>query len=234
MESRQLTIDEVTSSVMLVVKEATSEDRLMFKQWVAECMQDIGPSSFWFKSCDLEVHDGSIRKPKDLTSTIDLALYDSAGKELVFKFIANSPGRIHVDRFSINATSITNTVLTSSVLNFTNIDLSEDVYYFHLGGTSADVLSVDHARISYMAMPVDRQSFPLIPESNLTAYKMFCRWMWSLRQNNNQSFIAQCESSWLMQRNMARGKNKLLDPMRAAEFFKSYLSMVSLPIFNNG
>ncbi len=232
MESRQLTIDEVTASVMLIVKAATNEDRLMFKQWVAECMLDIGPSSVDFKTADINAIDGSIRKPKDLSATIDLALYDSGGRELSFKFIANSPGRIHIDRFSTNATVIGNTNL-ATVVNPPTIDLSEDVYYYHLGGSNADILTVDHARISYMCFQMDRMGMPLIPESNLTAYKAFCRWMWFMRQNENQSAIAQSEQTWLHQRAMARGKNKMPDPFRAKAFFAKYLSMVNVPIFNN-
>ena len=209
METRQLNINEVTSSVMNVVGEATNEDRLMFKQWVAECMQELGPSSIQLKKVEIEPVDLSFRKPEDLTATVDLALYDVNGNELFYNFIANSPGRIHVDRFAVNASLIIGT----SVATFANV---------------AKML------LSYMAMPVDRQGFPLIPESNLTAYKMFCRWMWALRQNSNQSFIAQAYDMWLREKDRARGRNKMVDPMRAEQFFKKYMSLVSRPIFNNG
>lgn len=224
MESRQLTIDEVTSSVMTIIGESTNEDRLLFKQWVAECAQNLGANSTWMKNCELKPKDGSFQKPKDLTATIDLALYDSSGRELTHRFIGNSPGRIHVDRNVINATISSTNV--SSI-----IDLSEDVYYFHMGNGGDQVATM---QISYMAIPVDRQGFPLVPESNLDAYKMYCRWMWSLRQNNNQSFIAQSYEMWLRERERARGRNKMPDRFRANAFFKSYLSMVSAPIFDNG
>jgi len=227
METRQLNINEVTSSVMNVVGEATNEDRLMFKQWVAECMQELGPSSIQLKKVEIEPVDLSFRKPEDLTATVDLALYDVNGNELFYNFIANSPGRIHVDRFAVNASLIIGT----SVATFAKVDLSEDVYYFHLGSNGSNVSKM---LLSYMAMPVDRQGFPLIPESNLTAYKMFCRWMWALRQNSNQSFIAQAYDMWLREKDRARGRNKMVDPMRAEQFFKKYMSLVSRPIFNNG
>jgi hypothetical protein len=224
MESRQLTIDEVTASVMNVVGEATNEDRLLFKQWVAECAQNLGANSTWMKNCELLPKDGSFLKPKDLTATVDLALY-AGTTEVRHKFIANSPGRIHVDRNQINAT------VSSTTTDYSVVDLSEDVYYFHLGNGGTQVTKM---KISYLAIPVDREGFPLTPESNLDAYKMYCRWMWALRQNSNQSFINQSYDMWLRERERARGRNKMPDRFRANEFFKKYLSMVNAPIFNNG
>lgn len=222
MESRLLDIDEVTASIMSVVAEATNEDRLLFKQWVAEACQDIGVSSANLKNCDLEPKDGSFRKPTDMTAAVDLALYNAGGQELAYNFIQNSPARIHIDRFAVNATII------GDPTNIIKVDLSEDVYYYHLGTNGTQVTKM---KLSYLAMNVDRYGFPLVPESNLTAYKMFCRWMWQLRRNDNQSAIAQAEMSWLRERAMARGRNKMPDEFRGREMFKKYLSMVSSPIF---
>ncbi len=226
METRQLTIDEVTASAMSIVKEATNEERLLFKQWCGECVLNMGAHGTWRKSCDLSIEDGSFKKPSDLSATIDLALYTSAGQEIKYRFIGNSPGRVHVDRFLVNATIIN----TSSVVS-SNIDLSEDIYYYHVGG---QISNISFARISYLAFPVDRQGFPLIPESNLDAYKMYTKWMWALRENNNHSAIDQAYQMWKEQRAIAKGKNKTPDEFRAKQAFSKYMSMVNQPTFNNG
>jgi hypothetical protein len=217
MEARQLTVDEATSSVMTIVKEATTEDRLLFKQWIGECLLNMGPVSSWRKACVINPKDGSFRKPSDLSATIDIALFDASDSEVPFNFILNSPARIHPDRFVVNAT-------IPSIMP-TMVDLSEDIYYFHLGGSGSS--SVIGAKLVYLAMPVDREGFPYIPESNLDAYKMYCNWMWSLRERSSQSSIAQAYQMWLQERSIAKGKNKMPDEMRTHQAFRKYLSMIS-------
>lgn len=222
MDSRLLDINEATASCMAIIKGATDEDRALFRAWVAECMNQIGPNIAWRENCEITPKDGSIRKPKNHVGSLEIGLYNSLNQELKYNFIPLSTARIHVDRFEIRD-NLSNTTASGRV------DMSEDAYYYHLGTNGS---SVDHMKLSYMAMPTDRDGMPLIPENNLTAYKMFCRWQWSMREDISQASIAQSYDMWLREFGMARGKNKMPDVHRATQAFKRYLSMVSAPKFD--
>jgi hypothetical protein len=222
MDSRLLNIDETTASCMAIIKSATDEDRLLFRAWVAECLNQIGPNVAWRENCELTPKSGSVRKPNNHVGTLELGLYDAAGTELRYNFIAKSSARIHTNRFEIRD-NLVDTTITGRV------DVSEDAYYFHLGTNGT---AVDHVKLSYLAMPTDRDGMPMIPENNLTAYKMFCKWQWAMREDTNQSAIAQSYDMWLREFGMARGKNKTPDIHRATQAMKKYLSMISAPKFD--
>jgi hypothetical protein len=217
-----LNIDEVTAASMAVIEEATQEDRNLFRAWVVECMKDIGPNSSWYKRCELKPKNSSLKKPADHTATVDIALFDSSDNELLYTYVPNLAGRVHPDRFALydNVTDSTRT---------TKVDISEDAFFYHLG-TNASL--VDSALIGYLAMPVDRDGMPMVPENQLTAYKMFCRWNFAMRKNNNQSFIEQAYGMWLKERDRAKGRGKMPDPFRGVQIFKKYLSLVGTPKFN--
>jgi len=217
-----LNIDEVTAASMAVIEEATQEDRNLFRAWIVECMRDIGPNVSWYKRCELKPKNSSMRKPADHTATVDIALYDSSDSELVYSFIPNVPGRVHPDRFALYDNVATDTLSP-------RVDLSEDAYYYHLG-TNASL--VNSALIGYLAMPTDRDGMPMVPENQLTAYKMFCRWNYAMRKNNNQSFIEQSYNMWLKERDRAKGRGKMPDPLRGKEIFKKYLNLYSSPKFD--
>lgn len=217
-----LNIDEVTAASMAVIEEATAEERNLFRAWIVECMRDIGPNSSWYKRCSLTPKNLSLKKPSDHTATVDLALFDRSNNELQYNFIPNVSGRIHPDRFALYDNLSTDT-------RTNRIDVSEDAYYYHLGSNGE---LVNSALIGYLAMPVDRDGMPLIPENQLTAYKMFCRWNYAMRKNNNQSFIDQSYSIWLRERDRAKGRGKMPDPLRGIQAFKKYLSLYSTPKFN--
>jgi hypothetical protein len=165
-----------------------------------------------------------MKKPSDLTATIDIALYDTNDNELKYHFIPNLPGRVHPDRFALYE------IVNEDNEQTYRVDLAEDAYNYHLG-TNGELVS--RALIGYLAMPVDRQGMPMIPEGNLTAYKMFCRWNYAMRKNNNQSFIDQSYTMWLKERDRAKGRNKMPDVFRGKEFFKKYLSLFNSPRFND-
>lgn len=217
-----LNIDEVTAASMAVIGEATNEDRNLFRAWVVECMKDIGPNHSWYKRCELKPKNGSLKKPSDHTATVDIALFDTTSNPLEYTYVPNLAGRVHPDRFTLydNLTEDTRTA---------KVDISEDAYYYHLG-TNSDL--VDSALIGYLAMPVDRDGMPMVPENQLTAYKMFCRWNFAMRKNNNQSFIEQAYGMWLKERDRAKGKGKMPDPFRGKQIFKKYLSMFNTPSFD--
>ena len=218
-----LNIDEVTAASMAVIEEATQEDRNLFRAWVVECMKDIGPNTSWYKRCELKPKNGSVKKPSDHTATVDIALFDTSDNEVQYTYVPNLAGRVHPDRFALYDN------VTDADVRTTKVDISEDAFYYHFGTNSG---LVDSVLIGYLAMPVDREGMPMVPENHLTAYKMFCRWNFAMRKNNNQSFIEQAYGMWLKERDRAKGRGKMPDPFRGKQIFKKYLSMVGTPKFD--
>lgn len=217
-----LDINSVTAFCMTTCKTATPEDRLFMRSWVVAAVRDIGPSTKWYKVDKLYPKDFVLCKPDDLVSTASIALYDCNGGEIPFRYNAGTK-RIHTDRFLINTE-------TAVQARGAYIDLSEDSFYFYLSSNAVDVA---YAEIRYLAMPTDRDGFPLIPEDHLLAYEAFCRWMWGKRQDDNRSKIDQDYSFWVRERDRIKGKQKLPSILEGEAIFKRYLSMISEPSFNS-
>lgn len=218
---RFLDINEVTARVALTIGTSTPQDRLIFRTWVVDALRDIGPDSAWVKVCTLYPQNRTFRKPEDITSIIDIALYDSSGTELVYNFNTAST-RIHTDRNTLyNEDNI-------QVLS-TRLDLSEDAYYLHM---SSNGDGVAYAFIRYFAMPVDRDGMPLVREDNMIAFITYCRWMWAMRKNDNRSEIAQNYDMWLRERDRVKGRNKMPSMVESKQIMASWMNLLTNPTFN--
>lgn len=217
MDYRFTNIEEVTASAYLVCPGATQEDRLIFRQWVWEGIKQIGPTSHWIKTCELKPKNLSFKKPDDLASTVSIGLYNSADGELKYTYHGQG-GRVHIDRFDTHSASTSEEVTG-------RIDLSEDAYYYHLGSNGSDVA---YAKVRYLAMPVDKNKLPLIPEDQVFALTMFCRWMWALRKGDNQSEIELARDTWFREKDRIFGANKMPSVYRATQFAKNrFLSLIN-------
>lgn len=215
MDYRFSTLDEATALAMTYTPSATTEDRLMFRTWVWEAVKQIGPTLHWIKTANLVPKNGSFEKPKDLASTISIALY--AGDTEVSYNYEPAGGRIHTNRYDIHE----NLVSTELV---GRVDLSDDAYYFHLGDNGDMVTKM---KIRYYALPLDRNGELLIPEDNLFATSMFCKWSWSMRKGDNQSEQMNARDTWYRELSSIKGRNKMPSRLRASEFFKSYASLIN-------
>jgi hypothetical protein len=217
-----LSINEITSFAMTTCKSATPEDRLLFRVWSVAACRDIGPSTKWYKVETLYPKDFVLCKPDDLVSTAAIALYNSGCGQIPYKY---NPGakRVNTSRFMIN----TEVEVQS---RGASIDLSEDSHYFYL---SSNATEVTHAEIRYLAMPVDRDGYPMIPEDHLLAYEAFCRWMWAKRQDDNRSKIDQDYQFWVRERDRIKAKSKMPSQLEGEAIFKRYLSLISEPSFNS-
>lgn len=214
-----LDFKQVLAFSLTTCKGATAEDRLFFSAWIPAAMRDIGPSKDWYKVDVLYPKDFSFKKPDDLVSTCMIALYDSSDQQIKYNYNPGSK-RIVPNRFLINTSESTQEITG-------RIDLSEDSHYFHMGSNGADV---SYAMIRYLAMPVDSDGFPMIPEDHLMAYEAYCKYMWSRRENDNQSAIAQNYDIWLRERDRIKGRNKMPSMLEAEGIFSRYLSLIHAPI----
>lgn len=195
---------------------ATTEDRLLFRTWVYEALKAIGPTTHWVKTAQLVPKNGSFEKPKDMASPLSIALF-AGDTELNFKYEPAAEGRIHVDRYEVHDNLVNNQAMG-------RVDLSDDAYYFHVGTNGNAVTSMV---IRYYAMPVDRNKELLIPEDNLFAVAMFCKWSWTMRKGDNQSEQMNARDTWYRELASIKGKNKMPSMFRANEFFKSYASLIN-------
>lgn len=215
---RYLTVDEVLAHTMTVLKGATEEDKLFMRAWITACQRELGPNSNWTKVARIINNEGILRKPEDMTALISIVLYDNTGKELNHTYQTGAY-RIRPDRFQVHDPDQQDQVSY-------RIDLSEDAHYYTIGTNGGNVA---YALIRYFAMPVDREGLPLIIEDNLLAFVMYCRWMWSMRQNNNQSEIDQNYRMWGIHMDRVKGRNKMPDQHLAQQIAKSWLNLLTTP-----
>lgn len=208
-------INQVTALTMSTIGTATDEDRLLFRQWCAEGFRDIGSQRDWIKVCQLENKEGSFRKPEEMASVIDIALYDDNDNEIWFQYMPDTGGQIHNNRFAVN-----DVVIQEQVCN--TVYLSEDAWYFNLSSGSDHVTK---AKIRYFAIPTDANGDLLIPDTYTLPLTMFCRWMWSLRKNDNRSEIDQNYGFWVRERDKVRGRMKMPSQLEANAIAAAWINL---------
>lgn len=215
MVSRFVPLDQVTAEAASLIGAAETKDRLLFKQWVYTALREIGVGKQNIDTCILYPKDFSFTKPQDMTSTIDIALYNSSNAELNYKY---NSGRVRIHQSKTQSS-------TSDL-----VDLSEDDFYFHLGSNGSDVA---YARIRYFKFPVDDDGLPKIPEDQVFAIMMYIRYAWSMRKNDNRSEIDQNRQTWLAERDRAKSRNKMPSMLEGKQIAKEWMSMIQKPFFNN-
>lgn len=212
-------MDQCTAFAVASIATATNEDRLLFKNFVYQAYIDIGPNKSWLHECVVPVEDLSIKKPSDLSTLVDMALYNANDCEVPYTFHPSATTRIHVDRFLIHSAVTQQRILT-------RIDVAEDAWYFNLGSNGS---IVSYAKLRYLALPTDKNGDLLIPDYYQMAMMLFCRWMWSMRKNDNRSEIDQNRTYYQVERDKVKGKNKMPSPVEARAIQAAWMSL-----FNNG
>lgn len=208
-------LKEATAFAMSTIATATDEDRNIFGAWICESIKIIGPNRQWLQECILYPEDGSMRKPREMSNVVDIALYDSSNCELIFTYHPDTPSRIHIDRFQIHDITVQNQA-------FNRIDLSEDAFYFNLGDPQN---RVSYAKIRYFAIPTDGNGDLLIPDLYRLPLAIFCRYMWSMRKNDNRSEIDQNYSMWLKESDRVRGRMKMPNQLEARAIASAWLNL---------
>jgi hypothetical protein len=204
-----------TAGAMAIIGTATDEDRNLFNYWSQEAIKTIGPNQSWVMECRIENEDNSLRKPEAMYKVVSIALYNSAGSEIPYQYHPMANGRIHTDRFATH-----NVTVQEGYVG--RVDLSDDAFYYNIGDPSNQV---DYALIRYLAVPTDGTGDLLIPDIYTTPIALYCRWMWSMRKNDNRSEIDQNYSMWLKECDRVRGKMKLPDKITAESIAGAWLTI---------
>lgn len=212
--------DQVIATATSVLEGSDTIDRAFFKEWIYLGLIELGPNLSWYGEATIYPADFSFKKPSDMHSAIDLALYDSQGKELRY-VLRGKGGRIHV-----SDNEIVNDGAYSPGLG-APIDLSEDSFYYYIG-TSAASQMVNAAILKYWKLPVDVYGNLLIPENNVMALVMFIRYMWMMRKagSGNRFDLASAKVSWIASRNEARAQNKMPSMLEGMEIARTWPSMI--------
>lgn len=208
-------LSEITAYSMSIIATATDEDRNLFNTWCAAAIQSMGPNSTWIRVCDLEIEEGSFRKPSDMHASIDIALYNSSGCEVPYTYHPDSAERIHVSRYDIH-----NVTVQETATNWVHI--SDDPYYFNLGSDRCGVVLM---KLRYFATPTDKYGNLLIPDIYTLPLAYFCRFMWSLRKNDNRSEIDQNQDMWLRERDRVKGRMKTPSPLEMEAISAAWLNL---------
>jgi hypothetical protein len=207
-----LNIDEVVAHAESIIRDADEGARVLFRQWAWLGERQLGFGGYSEETKDLPVEDLSIRKPSDMATPIDIALYDASGSDYQYKY-HEGKNRIHnVDPSKAK------------------IDLSEDPYYFHLGSNGS---LITYAKLRYYAYPIDDDNNPMFPEHHLLAIMFFIRWMWETTKGKSQSAIQQAEDMWIRQSMKAKSANKMPSQLKGAEIVKTWMSMIDKVRFND-
>jgi len=191
---------------MTVVKGANLADRNIWREWVYECVKDLGCSDNEIKTCVLYPHSGIATLPEHCRQIIEVSLFDSTNRQLIHQF---RPGktRIFHDNRMAPTPSAGDTTDTSVINNLTPVDVSNDEFSIHLGTNGDNVASVV---IRYFAYPIDQATnLPLIREEDMMACVYFIRYMEALRADDNRSKIQQDQAAFFQEADRARARKKV-------------------------
>jgi len=212
----------VVALAMSVLEEADTIDRAFIHEWVFEGLKQLGPNISWYDEAVLYPVEYSFKKPDNMSSAIDFALYDSQDHEL--RFVLRGRGsRIHQsDNQLINDGEYAPGLGAP-------IDLSEDSHYYNIG-TSAGAQAVAYAYIKFFKFPVDETGQLLIPEEDTMPLVYFIRHMWYLRKDDKMG-IAQSNNKWIAARNEARGAHRTPSMLVGKEIARTWNSMIQKQSF---
>lgn len=208
-------IEQVIATAASVMEGADTVDRAYFKEWIYIGLTELGPNTAWYDEAIVYPIDLDIRKPENIYSVIDIALYDVNMKELNYA-LRGKGSRIH-----LSDNSLINSAMYGPSLG-APIDLSEDSYYFHLGTNGAAVAS---AKIKYWRYPVDDNGDLLIPEQDVLPLTIFCKYMYYMRKDDKVG-MGQFHNLWIAARNEARGAHKIPSELEGTELARSWNSMI--------
>jgi hypothetical protein len=85
------------------------------------------------------------------------------------------------------------------------VDLSEDQNAFIIGSNGG---AVSTAKVRYFAYPLDKDNMPMVRDEEVMMCIHKIRWMASMRENDNQSMIAENERRYKQEADRQRAKRK--------------------------
>lgn len=210
-----VSLDHVVSFSKTIIKDADSIDINTFREWVYYSLLFLGISDDELDVAELIPQNSIAALPPHCRHIYELSLFDSAGNQLNHKF---RTGKVRI--FSDNR---------SNVVGGNPIDVSNDRNNIILG-TNGGV--VGKILIRYFKYPLDENGQPLIREDDVIACAHFVKYMKALRDDENQSKIAQYDSLWKLHADKAKAAKKMnsMTPEKAKTILAE--GMRHIPQFN--
>lgn len=206
---RFLTLDEVVANAMTVIPNAKKELRPYFNQWAWLALRQIGPAKEHINVAQLPYDAGefSLQKPVDLVAAIDLALFNSRNQEIKYHL---RPGKQRIHQVEKERNTL---------------EVSEGEYYYYVSSNAND-FDLNFGLLRYYAMPVDLEGKPLIPEYMTVAIMAFCRYMWALRDGQNNGSIQLAEHTWRVEKARAQSIAKTPDMLEGKQIARTWMTMI--------
>ncbi len=223
-----VTLDEVIATASTLIKDVTTTDKLLFRQWIGMmALPELGISEDDVKIVTLYPVEFAAQKPNDMRALIDVSLFDCNGCTLPHKYRTGGK-RIFRDG-RIPRTAIVTTE-TQNIANAIPVDISDDNYSFQLG-TNGDKVAVIVVR--YWAFPTDDSGQPMIRQEDMMACAYFCLFMHAVRENKSRSEIEQNRIYWATESDRCRARKKMysLSPDKMQTIIKN-IWMRGIPSFN--
>lgn len=213
-----LGMNEIVATAVSTIKNATTTDELLFRQWIGLlALPELGISEEDVKIVTLYPLNFSAQKPEDMRTLIELSLFTADGRQLYHKYRAGGK-RIYADT-RIPPTAVVDTT-AEQIANQVPVDVSDDAYAFHLGTNGDQVAAIV---VRYYCYPTDDNGLPLIRQDEAMAVIFFCRFMWAMRNNDSRSEIEQNRQMWMLESDRCRAKKKMysLSPEKMKTIIKS-------------
>jgi len=199
-----VSIDNAIAFAKSIVKGADDINVNVWRDWVYECVQDLGYSDNDLQVCAIYPVNGAAKLPDGLRHISEIALFNSGNQQLNHQFRAGKY-RIYTDTRQQPAASAGNT--TGTTLNrLIPVDVSNDRYHLHLGTNGSEVTTI---LLRYFASPIDPATkLPMIREDERMACAYFIKYMEALKANDNQSAIDAAEKRFFLAADRARAAKK--------------------------
>lgn len=207
-----VSLDSVVSEAISVIG-LSGDDELaknFCRQWVWRCASTFPITDDMIEVSKVDMKNLIIKKPTSAKRVLEIALYDAndcyiphihhSGKKRIYP---------NVEDYSYTVTTNEGTDDEETTTYYGPVDLSEDDKAFYIGTNGEN--SVSYAQIRYFKYPLDTDGMPLIREEDVQTCVYFCRFMWSLRKNENQSEIQQNERMYKQESDIARARRKSAD-----------------------
>ena len=213
-----ISINALVAEAASTIKNFSEQEKQLARQWAYTGLRKIGFNKLDVKTSDkLYLTDWSVEKPTDMGNLIDLALFDSAGKEIVIKYkgraqnsVDGTTARIHEDVRQYKGA----------------LHVSEDDTYFNVEEFADDTPTGVYLVARYYAYPVDDNGFPKIPETHTLALIMYIRWMYAMRDGKNLGAEQMARENWLREAAAARGRMNTPTQLEAKETARTINSMI--------
>lgn len=199
-------VDNVVAFAKTLVKDADTRNLNIWREWVYECVKDLGYGDSDLKVCALYPVDGRAALPKDCQQISEVAVFDASGCQLKHLF-RSGKRRIYQDNRLLPQANAGSPPNNNTTLNsLVPVDISNDRHFIFLGTNGSEVATI---LIRYYHYPVDEATGEiLIHEEDRMTVCNFILMMEAIRAADNQSRIQLAQQTYFASADRSRARKK--------------------------